>query len=117
VLADIKNDPETRDVPIIVCSIVEEEEKGFSLGASDYLVKPILQDDLLNSLNRLNGDGTIKDVLIIDDSADDLRLIERIISEKNAYHPILAQGGERQAGRSSARKSHTPSSSICSCPT
>jgi PAS domain S-box-containing protein len=95
VLADIKNDPEIRDVPVIVCSIVEEEEKGFSLGASDYLVKPILEDDLLGSLNRLNGDGTIKEVLIIDDSTDDLRLIERIISEKDAYQPILAQGGEQ----------------------
>lgn len=94
VLSEIKNDPETRDVPVIVCSIVEEEEKGFSLGAADYLVKPILQDDLLNALNRLNGDGTIKDVLIIDDSADDLRLVERILSEKGAYHPILAQGGK-----------------------
>lgn len=106
VLADIKNDPETRDVPIIVCSIVEEEEKGFSLGASDYLVKPIMQDELLGSLNRLNGDGTIKEVLIIDDSADDLRLIERIISEKDAYHPILAQGGERGWELITQRKPH-----------
>jgi CheY-like chemotaxis protein len=95
VLTDLKNDPETRDIPIIVCSIVEEEEKGFSMGASDYLVKPILQDDLLAALNRLNGDGAIQEVLIIDDSADDLRLIERIISEKDAYRPILAQGGKK----------------------
>ena len=95
VLADIKSDPEIRDVPVIVCSIVEEEEKGFSLGASDYLVKPILEDDLLGALNQLNGDGSIKEVLIIDDSQDDLRLIERIISEKDAYQPILAQGGEQ----------------------
>ena len=94
VLSDIKSDPETREVPIIVCSIVEEEEKGFSLGAADYLVKPILQDDLLVALNRLNGDGMIKEVLIIDDSPDDLRLIERIISEKDIYQPILAEGGK-----------------------
>jgi PAS domain S-box-containing protein len=95
VLSDIKNDPEIRDVPVIVCSIVEEEEKGFSLGAADYLVKPILEDDLLGALNQLNGDGSIHEVLIIDDSQDDLRLIERIISEKNAYQPVLAQGGEQ----------------------
>ncbi len=95
VLAELKNEPEIRDVPVIICSIVEEEEKGFSLGAADYLVKPILEDDLLSALNQLNGDGSIKEVLIIDDSVDDLRLIERIISEKNAYQPILAQGGEQ----------------------
>ncbi|MDX9990992.1 MAG: GAF domain-containing protein [Anaerolineales bacterium] len=106
VLTDLKNDPETRDIPIIVCSIVEEEEKGFSMGASDYLVKPILQDDLLAALNRLNGDGTIHEVLIIDDSPDDLRLIERIISEKDAYRPILAQGGEKGWELIQAKKPH-----------
>jgi hypothetical protein len=44
---------------VIICSIVEEEEKGFSLGAANYLVKP-LEEDLVNSLNRLNSDGSIR---------------------------------------------------------
>jgi len=95
VLQEIKADPETRNVPVIICSIVEEEERGFSLGASDYLVKPILEEDLLGSLNRLNGDGTIKEVLIIDDSADDLRLMEKVIAENTQFRPTLAQGGEK----------------------
>ena len=94
-LEELKADPETRQTPIIICSIVEEEEKGFSLGASDYLVKPILEEDLLGALNRLNGDGTIKEVLIIDDSPDDLRLMEKVISEHSNFRPILAEGGVR----------------------
>lgn len=93
-LEELKADPETRNTPIIICSIVEEEEKGFSLGASDYLVKPILEDDLLGSINRLNGDGMITDVLIIDDSPDDLRLMEKILSENGKFRPVLAEGGE-----------------------
>ncbi|MEZ0395186.1 MAG: GAF domain-containing protein [Anaerolineales bacterium] len=92
-LNELKTDPETRDVPVIICSILEEEEKGFSLGAADYLVKPILEDDLLNALNRLNGDGSIKEVLIIDDDPKDLRLIAKILEERSRYRPILAQGG------------------------
>ena len=95
ILEELKADPETRNTPVIICSIVEEEEKGFSLGASDYLVKPILEDDLLGSLNRLNGDGMIKEVLIIDDSPDDLRLMEKIISENSKFRPTLAEGGEK----------------------
>ncbi len=94
-LEELKSDPETRNTPIIICSIVEEEEKGFSLGASDYLVKPILEEDLLGALNRLNGDGMIKEVLIIDDSPDDLRLMEKMISENSKFRPTLAQGGEK----------------------
>jgi CheY-like chemotaxis protein/two-component sensor histidine kinase len=92
VLADLKNDPETRDIPVVVCSILEEEEKGFSLGAADYLVKPILEEDLLNALSRLNGDENIHDVLVIDDDPKDLRLIEKILKQAQ-YNPILAQGG------------------------
>ncbi|NTW77923.1 MAG: hypothetical protein HGB33_09190 [Syntrophaceae bacterium] len=38
----------------MICSILEEEEKGFSLGASEYLVKPFLHDDLANAIKRLN---------------------------------------------------------------
>jgi len=94
VLAELKNDPDTRDIPVIICSILEEEEKGFSLGASDYLVKPILQEDLLNALDRLNGDGSIHDVLVIDDEEKDLRLIEKILRQ-GQYVPVLANGGKQ----------------------
>lgn len=95
VLKELKANPETRNIPVIICSIVEEEEKGFSLGAADYLVKPISGEDLLGSLHLLNGDGSIKKILIIDDSPDDLRLMEKIINENGGYHVLTAQGGER----------------------
>ncbi|MEW5941053.1 MAG: response regulator, partial [Chloroflexota bacterium] len=90
---DLKSNSETRDIPVVVCSIVEEKEKGFSLGAADYLLKPILEDDLLNALDRLNPDGSIRDVLIIDDKPDDLRLLSKILADHGRYHPITAEGG------------------------
>jgi CheY-like chemotaxis protein len=93
VLQDLKSDTETRDIPVIICSIVEEREKGFSLGAADYLIKPILEDDLLNALDRLNADGSIREVLIIDDDPNDLRLIEKILKQAGRYKPRLAEGG------------------------
>lgn len=93
VLAELKRDRETRDIPVIVCSILEQQERGFSLGAADYLLKPILEEDLVNALNRLNGDGTIHDVLVIDDDPDSLRLMQKIFQDSNAYKLTLAQGG------------------------
>ena len=93
VLTDLKLDPETRNIPVIVCSIVEEEEKGFSLGAADYLVKPIIEDDLLASLDRLNGDGSIREVLVIDDDPNDLSLLGKMLTEQGRYKAILAEGG------------------------
>jgi PAS domain S-box-containing protein len=93
VLTELKSTADTRDIPVIVCSIVEDEEKGFSMGAADYLVKPILEDDLLASLDRLNGDGSIREVLIIDDDPNDLRLLGKMLTEQGRYKAILAEGG------------------------
>ncbi len=93
VLDTLKGDPDTRNIPVIVCSIIEDIEKGFNLGASDYLVKPILEDDLVNALDRLNADGSIREVLVIDDNPDDLRLIGKILSNDGRYRATLAEGG------------------------
>ncbi len=95
VLTDLKSDPATRDYPVIICSIMEQADRGFSLGAADYLVKPILEEDLVHALNRLNRDGTIHEVLVIDDDPNDLRLIEKILNQHGQYKPILAEGGRK----------------------
>lgn len=93
VLTELKRERETRDIPVIICSIVEQQERGFSLGAADYLLKPILEDDLLSSLDRLNQDGEIHDVLVIDDDPHSLRLIQKLFQGNPTYKLTLAQGG------------------------
>jgi CheY-like chemotaxis protein/anti-sigma regulatory factor (Ser/Thr protein kinase) len=95
VLHDLKNDAETHDIPVIICSIIEEQERGFSLGATDYLLKPILEEDLLSALDHLNSDGTIKEVLIIDDDQNSLRLMEKIFHNHKQYKAVLAEGGKQ----------------------
>ncbi|MBN2146449.1 MAG: GAF domain-containing protein, partial [Anaerolineales bacterium] len=93
VLEALKKDPETRAIPVVICSIVEEREKGISLGAVSYLTKPILEDDLVKALTRLNGDGSIQTVLVVDDDEDDLRLVEKILRQSTNYKVRLAHGG------------------------
>ena len=41
VLTKLKADPEVANIPVFVISMVDEENKGFTLGASEYLTKPI----------------------------------------------------------------------------
>jgi len=94
VLDALKSHPETRHIPVIVCSIIDELDKGYNLGATDYLVKPILEDDIVNALDKLNSDGAIREVLLIDDNRDDLRLLEKILNNDARYKPILADGGQ-----------------------
>jgi signal transduction histidine kinase/CheY-like chemotaxis protein/transcriptional regulator with GAF, ATPase, and Fis domain len=57
VLADLKQNPVTRDIPVIMCTIATDQARALSLGAADYLVKPILESDLLQAFNRLQISG------------------------------------------------------------
>jgi len=93
VLSELKNNEETRHIPVMICSILEEEEKGFNLGASDYLVKPFLHDELVSAIKRLNKNGDVHDILIIDDDPQYLHLLQKMIEEEGNYLPVLAEGG------------------------
>ncbi len=53
VLTRLKADAATRDIPVVVASIVDERARGLSLGASAYLLKPVRRDDLLDALRNV----------------------------------------------------------------
>ncbi len=70
VLARLKQDEATRDIPVVVVSITDRREVGFSLGASDWLVKPVDRGALLRAIRstalELQGAGT-RVALVVDD--------------------------------------------------
>jgi CheY-like chemotaxis protein len=94
VLRELKERQETQHIPIIICSIVSEEGRGFSLGAADYLVKPIMEEELLAALARLDEREKESLVLVIDDQADDILLIRRILEAQHGFRVIEASGGQ-----------------------
>ena len=92
-IAELKENPQTRNIPILVCSILDEEEKGYSMGAADYLVKPFASDDLSNAILRLDRDHTFRDVLLIDDNQDDLRMIQKMVEQNGQYQVTAVTSG------------------------
>ena len=52
VLAELKREPATRDIPVIMCTIANDYERARTLGAVDYLTKPILEFELTRALNK-----------------------------------------------------------------
>jgi PAS domain S-box-containing protein len=66
VTAVIKNDPDTKNIPILIISVMEEQQRAFQLGANDYINKPISIELLTQRVNSLIG-STPKNILIVDD--------------------------------------------------
>jgi CheY-like chemotaxis protein/signal transduction histidine kinase len=76
-LKNLKSTPETTDIPVIIISIVDNLEHGFSLGAADYVVKPVDCQLLMNKLRSLTG----KRVLVVDDEKAVVELVSRALQE------------------------------------
>ncbi len=55
ILHALKDNPKTKDIPVILCSIVEGLERGLEEGASACLHKPITREELLATLRRLEN--------------------------------------------------------------
>ena len=66
VTAVVKNDPDIKDIPILVISVMEEKQRAFELGANDYINKPISIDLLMQRVNSLLRNSQ-KDILLVDD--------------------------------------------------
>jgi len=55
ILQRLKDSPDTKHIPVIVCSVLNEPQLAFSVGASDYITKPVTQTGLLEVLRRWLG--------------------------------------------------------------
>ncbi len=95
VLHDLKADPSTADIPVIVVSVVDRESLGYSLGAADYLVKPVNWDLLFKVLTRLGIVPDAGDILVVDDNEETLGLMRRTLEGKG-FKVVEARDG-RQA--------------------
>ncbi|WP_448591675.1 response regulator, partial [Thermoflexus hugenholtzii] len=93
VLQELKADPQTRAIPVIICSILDERGQGFSLGAAEYLVKPFTEEELLEAIQRVDGRPRPLKVLVIDDSEGDRQLIRRVLENAGGYHVLEAANG------------------------
>ena len=51
-LAQLKSDPATSEIPVVIVSMTDEQGAGFALGAADFLVKPVDRTRLLSALSR-----------------------------------------------------------------
>ena len=92
ILHRLKTTPATAAIPVVIVSIVDDKGRGFALGASEYLVKPVKKEVLLAALAKhLGNNGPFK-VLVVDDEDTSLQLASQVL-ESAGYVPLLARSG------------------------
>jgi signal transduction histidine kinase/CheY-like chemotaxis protein len=82
------------ETPVITCWLPDEEEVDTDLRIIRYLVKPVTREQLLGTLDDLGPDA--KQVLLVDDKRDVLRLFSRMLSSsERRYRVVWATNGRR----------------------
>ncbi len=81
VLSQLKADPTLADIPVIMTSMISEKNLGYTLGAAEYLVKPVDRDRLISILARYKS-KTPFHALIVEDDSDLREMVRRVLTKE-----------------------------------
>ncbi|MCX6969731.1 MAG: Cache 3/Cache 2 fusion domain-containing protein [Verrucomicrobia bacterium] len=91
VLGELKADPALAHIPVILVTMLQDRQLGFSLGASEFLTKPVDQGQLAAVLTRYCGSQKPR-VLVVEDDPGNRELLVRML-EKDGYLVSGAENG------------------------
>lgn len=101
VLAALKSDPDLANIPVIMLTLLDNQNIGYTLGASDYLLKPIDRSRLLCVLRQycseftltpLTQDGPAPSILIVEDDSITRDMV-RTMLEDEGWQVLEARNG------------------------
>jgi PAS domain S-box-containing protein len=92
VLAALKADAALRDIPVIMLTMVDDPERGFTLGAADYATKPVDRARLSHILKKYTCPHPPCPVLMVEDDPA-TRELTRAILEKEGWMVSEAENG------------------------
>ncbi len=91
VLSRLKSDPELATVPVVMLTITAERQRGYALGATDYLTKPIQRSRLVDVLRRYCSiEGS---VMVVEDDTETRNILHRVL-ENAGWRTLEARHGE-----------------------
>jgi len=98
VLTRLKSDTELKDIPVVMLTMVNNREMGFSLGVDDYMLKPIDRSDFVATLRKYctrEGNGT---VLVVEDDTSTREML-RVSLEREKFTVAEAGNGLEALGQ------------------
>jgi signal transduction histidine kinase/CheY-like chemotaxis protein len=93
ILSRIKSDPDLAHTPVVVLSTLDDRSRGLTVGADEYLVKPVDRQALLEAVRR-HISGRDSDVLLVDDDFATRRLMRTFLQRAGLPVRTAANGQE-----------------------
>lgn len=92
VLGALKAGEETSGIPVIMVTVMDKEERGYALGATEFLPKPIDWTTLTDTLSRYTGNKRERSILIVDDDPPTREILRRNL-ESDGWSVLEAENG------------------------
>ncbi|HSP87698.1 MAG TPA: response regulator, partial [Ignavibacteriaceae bacterium] len=85
ILKEFKENPATRDIPVILISVMGDKNLGYGLGAFEYFVKPISSEKLLSAFTKLENMAKkrIEKIVIVDDDEMEFEKFKNAFKNEN----------------------------------
>jgi PAS domain S-box-containing protein len=101
VLLQLKNDPRTSKIPVIVVTVVDQPGIGTALGADEYLIKPVDKVTLLAAVERClrfrGGAAPARTILIVEDDQSTLEMIVELLKGYGYAVSTATDGAQARA--------------------
>jgi len=91
--AVLKSDPYTKDIPILIVSVIEDKKRAYQMGVNEYLTKPFKIEALMEKVSQLLRDAQ-KKILVVDDDRNLVKSLKYQLG-KRGYSTDAAYDGKR----------------------
>ena len=92
VLTTLKANPQTADIPVVMMSMVDDQNLGYALGAAEYLLKPINNQKLETIIGKFKPVSNSEPILVVEDDPGVREMLCRQLKMEN-WQVIEAENG------------------------
>ena len=92
VLRELKADSTLAEIPVVMCTILDDKNKGYALGAADYMNKPVGRDNLRDVLGRYLSSAAGARVLVVEDDETTRTMLRRLLVGEGCLVSEAANG-------------------------